>query len=98
MTITARYASTCPCCSARIAVGEQVEWTQGSPARHVSCAVATKAGLSASPQIAPGLRIGSPSAPARRYVSTSPRSGCACGSREGESRVGDCWTCRHDAE
>jgi hypothetical protein len=37
MTITARYASTCPICSARIVPGTQVEWRKGSPARHVSC-------------------------------------------------------------
>lgn len=24
-------------------------------------------------------------------------TGCSCGSREGVSRVSDCWTCRHDA-
>lgn len=24
------------------------------------------------------------------------RTGCSCGSVEGESRPNDCWTCRHD--
>ena len=38
MIITAKFASACPCCSQRIVVGSQVEWTKGSPARHVSCA------------------------------------------------------------
>lgn len=37
MTITARFASTCPVCSARIAIGSPVEWTKGSPARHTAC-------------------------------------------------------------
>ena len=37
MTITAKFASTCPTCNARIAAGEQVEWSKGSPARHVAC-------------------------------------------------------------
>jgi hypothetical protein len=37
MVITARFASVCPRCNARIAVGSQVEWNKGSPAKHVSC-------------------------------------------------------------
>jgi hypothetical protein len=38
MTITARYASRCATCSRPIAVGEQIEWTKGQPARHPGCA------------------------------------------------------------
>lgn len=38
MIITAKFAATCPCCSAQIKVGEKVEWTKGSKARHVACA------------------------------------------------------------
>lgn len=38
MKITAKFASTCPCCNVRIAVGSSVEWVKGSPARHVACA------------------------------------------------------------
>lgn len=38
MIITAKFASVCPCCSARIAVGEKVEWERGSKARHAACA------------------------------------------------------------
>lgn len=38
MIITAKFASTCPCCSARIEAGEKVEWTKGSKARHAACA------------------------------------------------------------
>jgi hypothetical protein len=33
--------------------------------------------------------------------SYSPRgrwTGCSCGSREGNPRNSDCWTCRHDSE
>lgn len=37
MTITARFASRCPSCSVAIAVGERVEWTKGSKARHTDC-------------------------------------------------------------
>jgi hypothetical protein len=40
MTITARFASICPCCQTRIIAGSQVEWSRGSPARHVSCSPA----------------------------------------------------------
>ena len=55
MTITARYASTCPCCRAPIAVGSKVEWRKGSPARHVTCA-----GTSAAAPRAPSRgRMGS---------------------------------------
>lgn len=37
MTITAKFASVCPCCQSRIAVGDKVEWSKGSKARHVAC-------------------------------------------------------------
>ena len=37
MVITARFASFCPCCNARIDVGSKVEWSKGSKARHVAC-------------------------------------------------------------
>lgn len=38
MVITARFASFCPCCNARIEVGSKVEWSKGAKARHVACA------------------------------------------------------------
>ena len=38
MIITAKFASTCPCCAAPIAVGAKVEWSKGSKAAHVACA------------------------------------------------------------
>ena len=37
MTITARFASTCPRCGKRITIGDQVEWQRGQKATHVSC-------------------------------------------------------------
>lgn len=37
MTITAKFASVCPCCGARIVPGTRVEWSKGSPAKHVAC-------------------------------------------------------------
>lgn len=41
MTITAKYASTCPCCNGSITPGTKVEWSKGSKARHVSCTSAS---------------------------------------------------------
>lgn len=38
MTITAKFASVCPCCNQRIQIGSKVEWSKGSKARHVACA------------------------------------------------------------
>jgi hypothetical protein len=38
MTITAKYAGTCPVCRQSITPGAKVEWTKGSQARHVACA------------------------------------------------------------
>lgn len=37
MTITARFASTCPACAGPIAPGAQVLWARGEKARHVQC-------------------------------------------------------------
>jgi hypothetical protein len=37
MVITAKFASVCPACNARIEVGSKVEWSKGEKARHVSC-------------------------------------------------------------
>lgn len=37
MTITAKFASVCPCCNGRIQPGTKVEWAKGSKARHVEC-------------------------------------------------------------
>jgi hypothetical protein len=37
MIITAKFASVCPTCSSRIAIGEKVEWSKGSKAAHVAC-------------------------------------------------------------
>ncbi len=37
MIITAKFASVCPCCNVRIVAGSKVEWSKGSPAKHVAC-------------------------------------------------------------
>lgn len=37
MTITAKFSTICPVCGQRITTGQQVNWTRGSAAQHVSC-------------------------------------------------------------
>lgn len=37
MTITAKYAATCPCCKSSIRPGDKIEWSKGSPAKHATC-------------------------------------------------------------
>lgn len=83
MIITAKYASTCPCCSVRIVPGTPVEWSKGSPARHVGC----KGGAVTM------------STPRPAYRSSAPRgrrTGCYCGSIEDHPRKSDCASCRFD--
>ena len=93
MIITAKFASVCPCCSARIVPGTQVEWSQGSPARHTACAQ--------GPATVVGMTVGKVAdmPRGRRYASTrGTLTGCSCGSVTEHSKPSDCWTCRHDAE
>lgn len=48
MVITAKFASVCPVCSARISVGAKVEWSKGEKARHTACAAGPAASVVAS--------------------------------------------------
>lgn len=91
MIITAKFASVCPCCSARIAVGSKVEWNRGEKARHAACAGKAVVASTAIP----------------RSAYASPRSGnnrgrwtgCSCGSRElpgGGLSANACTSCRFD--
>ena len=89
MTITAKFASVCPCCGARIVPGAKVEWSKGSPAKHISCV--------GKPVTATASR---PAYVARR-PGAGRRTGCSCGSRE--DSYGDlihsdsnCARCEHD--
>ena len=94
MIITAKFASKCPCCPNTITPGIKVEWSKGSPARHVTCAVthgATTTDLSQQRTLAQsrGRRSGT-------------WTGCSCGSRK--DSYGDlipsgtnCASCEHDA-
>lgn len=54
MIITAKFASVCPCCSQRIQVGSEVEWTKGSAATHKACAQGSA--TTARPSRAPARR------------------------------------------
>lgn len=49
MTITAKFASVCPCCNNRIRVGEKVEWSKGNKARHVKCAAVVESSMPRKP-------------------------------------------------
>ena len=50
MTIRARFAGRCPVCGGSIAVGDAVEWSKGTRARHVTCpAAATLPAQAATP-------------------------------------------------
>lgn len=91
MTITAKFASVCPCCAQRIQPGSKVEWSKGSKARHVACAV--KPGAA----VASGTRVLVSAMPRASYRG-GRRTGCSCGSIEGVSRDSDCRQCRFDED
>ena len=86
MLITAKFASSCPCCRQPIQVGSKIEWSKGSPARHVACAT--------------GASTVSAARPARRqYASRGRWNGCSCGARElpeGGLSANACASCRFD--
>ncbi len=91
MTITAKFASVCPCCNVRITPGTKVEWSKGSPARHVTC--------TGAPAVA---RVMVADMPRRRPTGRGRWTGCSCGSREdsyGDLIPSDrnCASCEHDA-
>jgi hypothetical protein len=88
MIITAKFASTCSCCRAPISVGSKIEWSKGSPARHVACTAGATALTAATTRSSYTAR--------RSYGGR--RTGCSCGSVEGTIKPSDCWTCKHDAE
>lgn len=50
MTITAKYAATCPCCNRPINVGDRIEWSKGTKARHAACAAVGAPVSSARPR------------------------------------------------
>lgn len=76
MTITARYASTCPTCRGPVTPGQRVEWTRGSKAVHTSCSAGTPA---PAPRSAPSRsRSGQP----RSAGSTVQGEGIVVGSTD----------------
>lgn len=48
MTITARFPGRCWTCNGPIAKGEEIEWSKGSPTKHIACA-GTSAAQAAKP-------------------------------------------------
>jgi len=97
MTITAKFASICPCCNGHITPGTKVEWSKGSKARHVACTSA-----STMPTATYLGRVVVADMPRRRSYGRGRWTGCSCGSRE--DNYGDlipsdrnCASCEHDA-
>lgn len=82
MIITAKFASICPCCNARIEVGSKVEWSRGEKARHVACAGKPAVASTTAPRRSYGRRYASgagAAAPVAGYSSwCTARSGCGC--------------------
>lgn len=81
-TTIATVDAKCPCCSEPIKSGYKVALIDGSAPRHLEC---VRKPVRAAPPVA-------------RQALGGRRTGCSCGSVEGESRPSDCWQCRHDAE
>lgn len=59
MTITAKYAATCPVCNSAIRPGDQIDWSKGAKARHATCA----GGAVSAPRCTPAPRTRGPRAP-----------------------------------
>ena len=87
MIITAKFPSTCPTCAAHIAPGARVEWSYGAKARHTTCASPTPT----QTQTRTPSRTSTRGRQARR-------TGCMCGSRDGEVQDTDCQSCRLDMD
>jgi hypothetical protein len=49
MTITAKFASKCSACGCAIAPGSKIEWSKGSPVRHVTCTTSAAAPAASKP-------------------------------------------------
>jgi len=98
MIITAKFASVCPCCSNRIAIGSKVEWERGAKAKHAACAGAT------GPSVASASPSAIPYVASRRKAVSGGRgrwNGCSCGAREmadGSLSSNACAFCRYDNE
>ena len=80
MTITAKFASVCPCCGARIVPGTKVEWSKGSPAKHVGCVGKPVTATVSRPAAYRPRASGAGAAPSVRGYSSycTNRPGCGC--------------------
>jgi hypothetical protein len=94
MQITAKFSSTCSCCRQPIAAGSKIEWTKGSPAKHVACSQGTAAVI--------GMQVvKTADMPRRRTAGGGRWNGCSCGAREmpdGSLSRNACASCRFDNE
>ena len=95
MIITAKFASSCPCCGLAIKPGAKVNWAPGTKASHVSCGGATSAHNA--------VAVSGRSTQSRRGYSARAGkwNGCACGAREmddGSLSANACASCRYDNE
>ena len=97
MIITAKFASTCPCCSQRIEVGSKVNWAKGTKASHVACGHAPASAVTREPVSIDGR-------PAIRAQHWSQRGQgpavrlCAggCG-RHVRPRYAECYSCHQES-
>lgn len=70
MTITAKFASVCPCCSMRIQPGAKVEWSKGSPAKHVKCPSAGSAPVAATASTEARVSVAGNTYPVRNQLAS----------------------------
>jgi hypothetical protein len=97
MIITAKFASTCPCCAKPIAVGSKINWSKGTKASHVECGSAPANATTREPLSVDGR-------PAIRAQHWSQRGHgpavrlCAggCGRHVGP-RYAECYSCHQES-
>lgn len=76
MTITAKFAGTCPACGRPIAVGSQIEWERGAKARHMTCTSPARASRSRPPAtVRPAVRPPKTAAPAQTPTEIATAAG-----------------------
>lgn len=86
MVINAKFASFCPCCSARIEVGSKIEWSRGEKAKHVAC-VGTPVALRRAP-VSPRIQTTSRRGRAWRPCGYPGCNSAYCDECEGEGNRG----------
>lgn len=93
MTINAKYPGRCKSCGGAISIGDSVEWSKGSGARHVSCERAPQS----VPRVHASSRRRAPAAPRKAGVIVSDPAiietihSSRCGVRDASTLVGETW-------